>query len=460
MSNSNLPVAVIGGGPVGLAAVAHLLQRGETPILFEAGESVGSSILSWQHVRMFSNWEFNVDFATVEILEANGWTMPPKDAVPTGGELVNRYLAPFATLPEVVPYIHTGSKVVAISRRHTDKMKDAKRENTPFVLHVEHSNGSETFYEAKAVIDASGTWKTPNPIGAHGLAAPGEKANRKVIEYGIPDIRGKDSATYANKRVMVVGSGHSAINALLDLAVLREDYPDTQMIWVMRGENLQRVFGGELNDALPARGALGTRMRALMESGGVEILSPFFLERIENVDDSLQVWGDTNEGKQSVIVDRIIGATGSRPDLNMLRELRLNLDPSLESTPILAPMIDPNIHSCGTVRPHGEAELRQPEKNFYMVGMKSYGRAPSFLLATGYEQVRSVVAYLVGDEKAAKEVYLNLPETGICSSDLVYANPKKAAQAVVAKVGEAIPVLNILNNEDSAGSCCGPTCCS
>jgi hypothetical protein len=460
MSNPNLPVAVIGAGPIGLAAVAHLLQRGETAILFEAGETVGSSILSWQHVRMFSTWEINVDYATVEILEANGWTMPPRDGVPTGGELVHRYLAPFASLPEVASYIHTGSKVLAISRRHTDKMKDAERDNSPFVLHVECNDGSETFYEAKAVIDASGTWKTPNPIGAHGLVAPGEKANHEHIEYGIPDILGKDSQTYANQRVMVVGSGHSAINALLDLAVLREDYPETQAVWVMRGSNLQGVFGGELNDALPARGALGTRMRALMESGGVQILNPFFLERIENTEDGLEVWGDTDEGRQSVVVDRIIGTTGSRPDLTMLRELRLNLDPSLESTALLAPMIDPNIHSCGTVRPHGEAELRQPETNFYMVGMKSYGRAPSFLLATGYEQVRSVVAYLAGDFKAAKEVYLNLPETGICSSDLVYASPKKAVQAVATKAAELIPVLNILNNEESSSSCCGPTCCS
>ena len=83
----------------------------------------------------------------------------------------------------------------------------------------------------------------------------------------------------------------------------------------------------------------------------------------------------------------------------------------------LAPLIDPNLHSCGTVRPHGEAELRQPEKDFYIVGMKSYGRAPTFLLATGYEQARSVVAALAGDWQAARDVRLNLPETGVCVTD-------------------------------------------
>ena len=101
----------------------------------------------------------------------------------------------------------------------------------------------------------------------------------------------------------------------------------------------------------------------------------------------------------------------------MLRELRLDLDPAVESSRALAPLIDPNLHSCGTVRPHGEAELRQPEKYFYIVGMKSYGRAPTFLLATGYEQVRSVVAALAGDWQAARAVRLNLPETGVCITD-------------------------------------------
>ena len=100
-----------------------------------------------------------------------------------------------------------------------------------------------------------------------------------------------------------------------------------------------------------------------------------------------------------------------------MRELRLSLDSSVESTAALAPLIDPNLHSCGTVRPHGEAELRHPEKNFYIAGMKSYGRAPTFLLATGYEQVRSIVAGLNGDWQAAREVHLHLPETGVCTSD-------------------------------------------
>ena len=50
--------------------------------------------------------------------------------------------------------------------------------------------------------------------------------------------------------------------------------------------------------------------------------------------------------------------------------------------------------------------------------MKSYGRAPTFLLATGYEQVRSIAAALAGDWTAARDVQLDLPETGVCSTTL------------------------------------------
>ncbi len=415
--SQDYPIAIIGGGPVGLAAIAHILERGETPILFEAGETVGASVLQWGHVRMFSPWEFNVDGASVRLLEQHNWDMPPLDELPTGSDLYHKYLQPFATLPEVSQTIQTGARVVAISRQNVDKMKDRGRDDAPFMLHVEYSNGDEELIYAKAVIDASGTWTKPNPVGANGLPAIGEKRYSDRIAYGIPDVKNGAKLRYANKRVMVVGSGHSAINGLLDLASLHDEYPDTKVYWAMRGTNLKKVYGGQEDDALEARGQLGIRIQQAVDNGAVEIVAPFRVERINFENDCLCVAGNVNDEIQTIAVDEIIGATGSRPDVDMLRELRLDLDPAVESTRTLAPLIDPNIHSCGTVRPHGEAELRQPEKDFYIVGMKSYGRAPTFLLATGYEQVRSVVAGLVGDWEAAQDVQLNLPETGVCSTD-------------------------------------------
>lgn len=467
-----LPVAIIGGGPVGLAAVAHLLERGETPILFEAQETVGANVLDWGHVRMFSPWEYTVDSASVRLLESHGWQMPSKDDLPNGADLYHLYMRPFAELPEVREVIHTGAKVVAISRRNVDKMKDKGREVAPFILHVEYDNGDEAWVEASAVIDASGTWNKPNPIGANGLPAIGEKRHQDRIAYGIPDVTGTAKNRYANKRVMVVGSGHSAINVLLELANLKQDYPETQALWVMRGTNLQKVYGGQEDDALEARGQLGTRIQAAVNAGTIEIVAPFRVTQIEQVRGSLHVTGETDSDPHTVSVDEIIACTGSRPNLDMIRELRLDLDSSLESTRALAPMIDPNIHSCGTVRPHGEAELRQPEKDFYIVGMKSYGRAPTFLLATGYEQVRSVVAGLVGDWEAAKDVQLNLPETGVCSTDFAddgdsacCGTPAVESAPVVLSIGE-IPIASngtqlVSIQPQAQSSCCGGNedCC-
>ena len=410
---NKLPVAVIGGGPVGLAALAHLLERGESAVLFEAGETVGANIRDWGHVRMFSPWEFNVDAASVRLLQQYGWTMPPADELPTGADLYERYLRPFAELPGVRDCIQTGVKVIAVSRRHIDKMKDRGREDAPFQLHLLRRNGGEQLVEARAVIDAAGTWHQPNPMGAKGLPVIGERRLKNRIVYGIPDVKNSARARYSGKHVMVVGGGHSAINTLLDLTSL----PDLRILWVLRSQNLRRVYGGGENDALPARGQLGSRIQSAVAAGLVEVVAPFRITHVEDENGILRVRGEMNGTAHSLNADEIIVCAGARPDLNMLGELRLELDPAVESTPALAPLIDPNIHSCGTVRPHGEAELRQPEKDFYIVGMKSYGRAPTFLLATGYEQARSVVAALAGDWEAARGVQLNLPETGVCFTD-------------------------------------------
>ncbi len=124
-----------------------------------------------------------------------------------------------------------------------------------------------------------------------------------------------------------------------------------------------------------------------------------------------------SDGDRSLApVDEIIAATGFRPDWSILSEVRLDLDPAVESPRALAPLIDPNVHSCGTVPPHGAEELKHPDANLFVVGMKSYGRAPTFLLLTGYEQARSVVSAIAGDWEAARRVELVLPETGVCST--------------------------------------------
>ena len=416
MQKNNLPVAIIGGGAVGLAAASHLVKNNQPFILFETGNTVGTNILDWGHVKVFSPWKYNIDKAAEELLLLTDWQSPDKESLHTGKEFYDKYLTPLVNHPSIKPFIQSNSKVIAVGRKDMDKMKTTGRENQPFVLQVQQGK-TQNIYEAIAIIDASGTWHNGNPIGAGGLFAVGEIENTDKIFYGIPDVLGNSKDRYKNKNVLVVGGGHSAINTILELDKLKEEFPDTEIHWILRKEKIGDVYGGKEDDALPARGALGIKIEKLVNEERLSVYTPFQVQEIKNEKNTLSLIGTQHGAKKALgSIDEIVSNTGTRPDFTFLREVRVDFDSTVESVPALADLIDPNQHSCGTVRAHGELELKQSEKDFYIVGMKSYGRAPTFLMATGYEQVRSVVAALVGDWEAARRVELDLPETGVCSS--------------------------------------------
>lgn len=417
MTVDALPIVAIGAGPVGLAAAARLLERGLTPLVLEQGEAVGAAVSGWGHVRLFSPWSFNFDAAARALLERDGWRAPGGTTLPTGHELVRDYLAPLAAHPALAPRVVLGARVIAITRKGLDKLGSTGRDKAPLCVVWRDRGGVERRMHARAVVDASGTWETPNPMGVDGLAVPGER-EAPGITHGIPDVLGRDRADYAGRRVLVVGGGHSAINVALDLLRLQEAAPATRVSWALRRNGLDRLAGGGSDDELPERGALGTAARQAIAARRLDLFAPFAAERIEAVADGLSVYAHVGETPLTLDVDRIVVATGFRPELGLLRELRVALDPVAEAPPALAPLIDPNLHSCGTVPPHGAAELRHPEPGFYIVGAKSYGRAPTFLMATGYEQVRSVVAEIAGDHAEARKVELVLPETGVCCDRL------------------------------------------
>jgi thioredoxin reductase len=418
---TNLPVAIIGAGPVGLAAAAHLITRNIPVKVYEAGDAIAANVRDWGHVRLFSPWRFNVDPAAKTILKQHGWTEPPSQALPTGGDLYEAYLRPLADTPEMRGVIETKATVKAISRQGFGKVMTRGREQRPFSLVVQ--NGTTRVDYARAIIDASGTWQNPNPLGASGLQALGEAAAADFIAYRIPDVLGADRATYTGKRILVIGGGHSAANALIDLTRLAETDSQVQLMWVVRSTDLTRVFGGGDADQLPARGKLGNDLKLLLEGGRLKLVTGFSADHVDTHNGVVKVAGWTAKGGSDLgPFDRIIVATGQRPSLAMTRELRLDLDPWLECPRVLGPSIDPNLHSCGSVPPHGYRELAQPEPGYFAVGVKSYGRAPTFLMATGYEQVRSVVAFLAGDLAAANAVQLVLPETGVCSTNLAARN--------------------------------------
>ncbi|MCS7484580.1 NAD(P)-binding domain-containing protein [Umezawaea endophytica] len=410
---NDLPVVVVGAGPVGLAAAANLVERGITPLVLEAGSEAGSAVAQWNHVRLFSAWPELVDPAAARLLEATGWQRPT-EGYPTGAEWAELYLQPLAkVLGDVVRY---DAKVVGAARRGRDRIVDAGRESEPLTVHVVTADGTEERITARGVIDASGTWSSPNPLGGDGLPAVGERAAADRISYRVPDLQDPEvAARYTGKRVAVAGSGHSALTALVALTGL----PDTKVVWLLRRGAVGNVFGGGDADQLPARGALGLSAQEAARAGQVETVTGFRTTEVERDSDGRLVLV-SQDGHRLEPVDEVVVLTGFRPDLSWLSEIRLDLDPVLQAPTALAPLIDPNAHSCGTVYPHGAAELAQPEPGVFLTGMKSYGRAPTFLAMTGYEQVRSVVAKLAGDDEAAARVELTLPETGVCGGAGVF----------------------------------------
>ncbi len=413
-STSDLPVAVIGAGPIGLAAAAHLADRSLPFVVLEAGDSVGAAVQSWGHIRTFTPWRYIVDTAAEKVLATSGWARPTTPVPPNGSELVTEYLIPLASA--LGDPVLVGHRVLAVTREGADKAKTVGRSGRPFLLRVQTPGGDVTEFRARAVIDASGTWSRPNPLGSAGLPARGEEAAGAFLVGPLPDVLGRDRDRFAGRRTLVIGAGHSAANTLLNLAALAEAEPGTRILWAIRGADPSKVYGGQEADQLPARGQLGSDLRRLVDNGVLELVPGFSTTALEVDGATVTVVGTTPSGERRIAgVDNVAAATGFRPDLDLLSEVRLDLDPGLEAPRLLAPLIDPAYHSCGTVPPHGHRDLVQPDEGLYIVGMKSYGRAPTFLITTGNEQVRSVVAAIAGDLAAADEIQLVLPETGVCS---------------------------------------------
>lgn len=427
---SELPVVVVGAGPIGLAAAAQLRERGLTPLVFERGDTAGAAVSQWNHVRVFSRWAELVDPAARRLLEPTGWTAPKDDTYPTGREWANEYLIPLANA--LGDSVRLSTEVIGVARRGRDRVVDAGRDTEPLSVHIRRADGTEDRVLASAVIDASGTWGTPNPLGGEGLPALGETASAAVITYRVPDLDNETMrARYAGKHTVIAGSGHSALTALITLTDLAKTAPDTRISWVLRRGEVGSTFGGGDADELPARGALGLRAKQALDDGLLNVVTGFRTTAIEPSATNHALVSDAGERIEDV--DEVVVLTGFRPDLSWLSELRLGLDATLGAPTLLAPLIDPNVHSCGTVYPHGVKELSHPEPNVFLAGMKSYGRAPTFLAMTGYEQVRSIAAALAGDHEAAERVELVLPETGVCGGSGLF----DAAA------------------EESSGGCCG-----
>ncbi len=372
---------------------------------------------------MFSPWSELISPAAKALLTGADWTAPPGQDYPTGHEWADHYLDPLAkALGDRVRY---GQRVAGVAKHDRDLLVDGGRDDQSFVVIASSEHGTSRI-EAKAVIDASGTTGSPNPLAADGYPAMGEEDLRGHLRYGTPDPAA-ERERYAGRAVAVVGSGASALTALIALTPPTPHTGKTvdphpmlhtgrgvrsRVVWVIRRGEVGGAFGGGSADELPRRGALGMTVHAAVDQGLIEVVTGFRIEAVRPSGDGVALV--SSDGQRLEHLDEVIVTTGYRPDHAFLSEVRLDLDPRLQAPRALAPSIDPNKHSCGSVAPHGFDVLQQEDPGLFLAGMKSYGRASSFLAMVGFEQVRSIAAAISGDLAAARAVVLSLPDTGVC----------------------------------------------
>ncbi|HET9327739.1 MAG TPA: NAD(P)-binding domain-containing protein [Candidatus Eisenbacteria bacterium] len=395
-------LAIIGAGPVGLEAAAAALDRGFDVHIFERGE-VGAHLIAWGHVRMFTPWRMNVGSNSARMLESTGWKRPDGEACPTGAELARNYLEPLAKHPELASRIHAHTQVVHISRRgllKADSSGPARREH-PFRMLVRDVGGRESYLHAYAVIDASGVYGQPNWAGDGGIPARRELYLAPQMSYRIDDVLDLQRPRYAGKRTLLIGAGASAATTACDLARLAAEAPGTSVAWVTR-RAAEALYPQEADDPLAARRELRARARALAEGGDPNVthIGEAMVEEFEfnSATHRYRVILRVGDQARREEADQVIVNTGFGPDDSLYRELHVHeCYTSRAPFRLAAALSEAGAGDCLTTPAFGADLLANPEPDFYILGHKSYGRNPHFLLQTGYQQCASVIEKLASD---------------------------------------------------------------
>lgn len=364
-SCSPTSVAIVGAGPLGLEAALAALDHGLDPVIYEQGE-VGAHPLAWGHVRLFTPWRMDVGRHAREHLEATGWTMPEAEALPTGSELVERYVEPLAALPELKDRVRTFTQVVAVGRHglRPGEGDPGTRRTHPFRLLLRDPGGRESLAHAAALLDLTGIYANPGWAGTGGIPARDEATLRPEFAYHLDDVLGLDRQRYAGKRTVLVGEGTFAATTLAALARLADEAPGTSVTWLTRAA-ADGIFPGAEHDPLPARRELRLRARALAAGahaavthvGGAEV-EAFDADRdARRYRVRFEVAGESRAEE----ADRVVVHVGFGPD--------------------------DRIHRA----------LDDGEPRFVTLGHEPHGPEPGVLLETGYRRVDDAVARLAAD---------------------------------------------------------------
>jgi len=389
---SEIDVAIIGGGPIGIEAAVYGRERGLEVEVLERGR-VGANVERWSHVQLFSAWELNRSRWGERVLEREGVALEPEGAYPTGAEYLETYLRPLAGSDVLAERVREHHEVRGIARRgalKTEQVGAAARGKRRFVLRVDGPAG-ETLVEADAVIDATGVYDIPNGLGPGGLRAMGEEAHRDEIEYYVPEVSEGDRRRYAGRHTMVVGAGYSAVTTLRDLQRLRGEAGETEITWCLRS-------GGEPyalipDDPLPMRRELTEfgNAAARGEIPEIEVVVGPIRELRRDAGHWRVELVESGEGTV-VEVDEIVANVGYRPDMAMFRELQVHPCWATEGPIDLAASLvgAESGADCLEQTASGVEALEHPEPDFFVLGSKSYGRHSTFLLDVGFGQIEEV----------------------------------------------------------------------
>lgn len=376
-------VLVVGAGPIGLAAALGCVRRGLSVTVLEQGE-VGASLRRWGPTRFFSPLALNLPADALPILQGK---LPPGDALLTGREFAEDVLAPLARSAPLAGKVLGEHRVLAIQRvgmLRGDYAGHPLRGERPFQVLVDTPTG-ERRLEAEAVLDASGTYGQPVALGARGERAV---AGQLIRHLGMLHERRR---VLAGRRVLLLGQGHSAANAIVVLEQLVREAPTTSVVWATRAASL-RPCVEVASDPLPERRHIVARANELgmRPPAWLRVERRAMVQSVErDREDTLRV-SLSGPGERVVLADELIALTGYRPDLSFLAELSLDIAPATEGSAGLARALA-HVTDCLSVPAVAPCDLASGEQGFHLLGAKSYGRARTFLLQTGYAQLETIL---------------------------------------------------------------------
>jgi len=424
-----MEIAIIGGGPMGVEAALYGAHAGFDVRLYERGR-LCENVRQWSYVGLFTEWKRNRSPLQMKLLGETGFDFPDGETTSSGGELAD-YVSRLAALPVLRGRIAPQTEVVSLSRERclkSDFINDARRAEFPFRLHLRGAWG-EKIAHADVVIDATGVWTNPNPMGNGGAPCLGETLCAGRVHYHLPDVAGREKMRFANRHTLVVGSGHSAASTLRAIGDLMEEFPAARLTWVVRRDVPEHGAPYTLveNDASPHRDALHRRANELAQDARVDFRPRSVVENVKWNGKEFRVivktLNEDGEASEEIACDNIAAHTGFRPDETLWRELQIAIHPATGGPLALSSAIIAQNRRSGTGLSTGYAEKREdetggeaatePDKflpvsggaeilktgepNFYVIGIKSYGRDAGFLMNNGFRQIRDVYQLISGD---------------------------------------------------------------